>query len=186
MTDVDSDEVELFERVHVKPFADVRGMDFVQVLTRARRRGASAGGDAVRLSPGSFVRVGLLLLLTVVLQLSVVGQIWIFGGNADLVAAGGRRRRLLRAAASSAARPASPPALLLDLAVGGTMGASSLVLTAVGYGVGRFRELRDPSHGLLPMPGRRRRHGGLGRRVRRRVVHARRGRRRERRSCSAT
>ncbi len=33
VTDVDSDEVELFERVHVKPFADVRGMDFVQVLT---------------------------------------------------------------------------------------------------------------------------------------------------------
>ena len=31
------------------------------------------------------------------------------------------------------------------------MGASSLVLTAVGYGVGRFRELRDPSHGLLPL-----------------------------------
>ena len=32
------------------------------------------------------------------------------------------------------------------------MGASSLVLIAVGYGVGRFRELRDPSHGLLPIP----------------------------------
>ena len=32
------------------------------------------------------------------------------------------------------------------------MGASSLVLTAVGYGVGRFREVRDPSHGLLPLP----------------------------------
>ena len=31
------------------------------------------------------------------------------------------------------------------------MGVSSLVLTAVGYGVGRFREIRDPSHGLLPM-----------------------------------
>ena len=31
------------------------------------------------------------------------------------------------------------------------MGASSLVLTAVGYGVGRFREVRDPSHGLLPV-----------------------------------
>jgi rod shape-determining protein MreD len=25
------------------------------------------------------------------------------------------------------------------------------VLTAVGYGVGRFRELRDPAHGLLPI-----------------------------------
>jgi rod shape-determining protein MreC len=34
VTDVDSDEIELFERVHVKPFADVRGMDFVQVLTK--------------------------------------------------------------------------------------------------------------------------------------------------------
>ena len=40
---------------------------------------------------------------------------------------------------------------LLDLASGATMGVSSLVLTAVGYGVGRFREVRDPSHGLLPM-----------------------------------
>ncbi len=33
VTDVDSDEIELFERVHVKPFADLRGMDYVQVLT---------------------------------------------------------------------------------------------------------------------------------------------------------
>ncbi len=41
--------------------------------------------------------------------------------------------------------------LLLDLLTGATMGASSLVLTAVGYGVGRFREVRDPSHGLLPI-----------------------------------
>jgi rod shape-determining protein MreD len=41
---------------------------------------------------------------------------------------------------------------LLDLASGATMGASSLVLTAVGYGVGRFREQRDASHGLLPIP----------------------------------
>ena len=40
---------------------------------------------------------------------------------------------------------------LLDLMSGATMGVSSLVLTATGYGVGRFRELRDPSHGLLPM-----------------------------------
>ena len=43
--------------------------------------------------------------------------------------------------------------LLLDLAHRpATMGASSLVLTAVGYGVGRYREVRDPAHGLLPMP----------------------------------
>ena len=41
---------------------------------------------------------------------------------------------------------------LLDLATGATMGASSLVLTAVGFAVGRFREVRDPSHGLMPVP----------------------------------
>ena len=42
--------------------------------------------------------------------------------------------------------------VLLDLAVGGTMGVSSLVLTAVGYAVGRYREVRDPAHGLMPIP----------------------------------
>jgi rod shape-determining protein MreD len=102
-------------------------------------------------SVGSFVRVGLLLLLTVVLQVSVVGQTWILGGTADLVP-------LVVAAVAyyggSVAGCATGfvAGVLLDLAVGGTMGASSLVLTAVGYGVGRFRELRDPSHGLLPIP----------------------------------
>ena len=48
---------------------------------------------------------------------------------------------------------------LLDLMSGATMGVSSLVLTAVGYAVGRFREVRDPSHGLLPMAVGARGHG---------------------------
>ena len=55
------------------------------------------------------------------------------------------------------------------------MGASSLVLTAVGYGVGRFREVRDPSHGLLPLPVGAVATAGWRRGVRRRVVHAGRG-----------
>src|SRR4051794_4788900 len=42
--------------------------------------------------------------------------------------------------------------ILLDLAIGQTLGMSSLVLTALGYGVGRYRDLRDPAHGLLPIP----------------------------------
>src|SRR4051794_41543248 len=42
--------------------------------------------------------------------------------------------------------------ILLDLAIGQTLGLSSLVLTALGYGVGRYRDLRDPAHGLLPIP----------------------------------
>jgi rod shape-determining protein MreC len=34
VTKVDLDEVELYQRVHIKPFADVRQIDVVQVLTR--------------------------------------------------------------------------------------------------------------------------------------------------------
>jgi rod shape-determining protein MreD len=104
----------------------------------------------VILTPGAFLRVGALLLLGVVLQLSAVGQIELLGGHADLTP-------LVVAAvayyAGSVAGSATGFAmgLLLDLATGGTIGASSLVLTAVGYGVGRYRELRDPSHGLLPI-----------------------------------
>jgi rod shape-determining protein MreD len=101
-------------------------------------------------SPGAFLRVGLLLLLAVVLQLSTLNQMSFLGGHADLVV-------LVVAAVAYYAGAVSGCAVgfaagfLLDLTTGATMGASSLVLTAVGYGVGRFREIRDPSHGLLPM-----------------------------------
>ena len=102
-------------------------------------------------TPATFLRVGLLLLLALVLELSAVGHVALFGGHIDLVP-------LVVAAiayyAGSAAGSASGFAMgfLVDLAAGQTMGASSLVLSAIGYGVGRYRELRDPSHGLLPIP----------------------------------
>ncbi len=102
------------------------------------------------ISVGAFVRVGALLLVAVVLQLSALNQLSILGGHADLVV-------LVVAAVAYYAGSVTGSAtgfaagLLLDLLSGATMGASSLVLTAVGYGVGRFREVRDPSHGLLPV-----------------------------------
>lgn len=34
VTEVDLDEVELYQRVHIKPFADMRGIDIVEVLTQ--------------------------------------------------------------------------------------------------------------------------------------------------------
>jgi rod shape-determining protein MreD len=102
------------------------------------------------LSAGAFVRVGGLLLLATVLQLSAISQLEVLGGHADL---------MVLVVAAVAYYGGSVPGcaagftagLLLDLLTGTTMGASSLVLTAVGYGVGRFREVRDPSHGLLPL-----------------------------------
>jgi rod shape-determining protein MreC len=33
VTRVDNEEVDLYQRVHIKPFADLRRMDYVQVLT---------------------------------------------------------------------------------------------------------------------------------------------------------
>jgi rod shape-determining protein MreD len=41
--------------------------------------------------------------------------------------------------------------IVLDLALGMSLGGSSLALTGVGYAIGRFAELRDVSHGLLPI-----------------------------------
>ena len=102
------------------------------------------------LSPGAFVRVGVLLLLAVVLQLSGFSQLGIFGGHIDLVVLVVAAIAFYGGSVSGCAAGFSA-GFLLDLLSGATMGVSSLVLTAVGYGVGRFREVRDPSHGLLPL-----------------------------------
>lgn len=102
------------------------------------------------LRPGAFLRTGALLFAALVLQLSAVEQITILGGQIDLIP-------LTLAAiafyAGSVAGCATgfTMGLLLDLATGQTVGASSLVLSALGYSVGRLRELRDPSHALLPL-----------------------------------
>jgi rod shape-determining protein MreD len=104
----------------------------------------------VILSPGAFVRVGVLLLLAVVLQLSGLSQLGILGGHIDLVVLTVAAIAFYGGSVSGCAAGFAA-GFLLDLLSGATMGVSSLVLTAVGYGVGRFREVRDPSHGLLPL-----------------------------------
>jgi rod shape-determining protein MreD len=97
------------------------------------------------------VRAGLLVLLGVVLQISGFAQIQVLGASPDLtplvVAA-----VALWAGSVPGAITGFCVGLLLDLALGQNVGASSLVLSAVGYGVGRFGELRDPAHGLIAIP----------------------------------
>ena len=101
--------------------------------------------------PGSVVRVGLMILAAVIFQIACLVQIRVLGGAADMVP-------LLVAAVALYAGSVPGAAtgffsgLLLDLALGTNLGSSSLVLTAVGYAVGRYREQRDPSHGLTPIP----------------------------------
>ena len=103
------------------------------------------------LSIGTFVRTGLLLLLVVMLQITTISPLHILGGNADII--------VLFVAAIGLYAGSVPGAivgfiagLMLDTALGQTLGATSLVLTVVGYFVGRFSEVRDPAHGLIPLP----------------------------------
>jgi rod shape-determining protein MreD len=103
------------------------------------------------LTPGAFVRSGLLVLLAVILQISGFDQVHLMGGTIDLIPL------VVAAVAFYAGSTAGAvtgfcTGLLLDLAIGQNVGASALVLTAVGYGVGRFSDQRDISHGLLPIP----------------------------------
>jgi rod shape-determining protein MreD len=105
----------------------------------------------VTLSPGAFIRAAILLLVCVVLQVSGVGEIGVLGSAANLVPLVVAAVALYGGSITGAAFGFAM-GMLLDLATGQAMGVSSLVLTAVGYAVGRFREVRDPAHGLIAIP----------------------------------
>lgn len=96
------------------------------------------------------LRLAALGFLTVVVQIAAVSQITVFGVTADLsplvVAAVG-----LLAGSIPGAAVGFGIGLLVDLALVQTLGVTSLLLIAIGYGAGRLRELRDPAHGLVPL-----------------------------------
>lgn len=103
------------------------------------------------LTPGAVGRLAAIVIATVVLQVSGVQGVNVLGGNADLVP--------LVVAAVALWGGCIPGAavgfacgLLVDLLLGQNVGSSSLVLTAVGFWVGRYGEVNEPAHGLLPLP----------------------------------
>jgi rod shape-determining protein MreD len=104
----------------------------------------------VTITPASVTRLALIGLLGGIVQLSAVSQITIFGVPADL-------SPLLVASAGFLAGSITGAAfgfclgLFVDISLFQTLGVTSLVFTAVGYGAGRIRELRDPAHGLAPV-----------------------------------
>ena len=93
-------------------------------------------------------RLALLGLLGGILQLTTISQISIFGVPADLspllVASVG----FLCGSVWGAVFGFSL-GLFVDTALLQTLGLNSLIFTAIGYGAGRLRELRDPAHGLV-------------------------------------
>jgi rod shape-determining protein MreD len=101
-------------------------------------------------TPGAFLRVAAVLLIAVVLQVSGVAQIRVLGSSANLIPLVVAGVAFFGGSIAGAATGFSA-GLLLDLALGHLAGTSSLVLTAVGYGAGRYREVKDPAHGLAPV-----------------------------------
>ncbi len=63
----------------------MRDLDVVEVLTGGgSTAGQKAQLDSVNVTPGTIVRIALLVLATVVLQLAVVTQITVLDADADL------------------------------------------------------------------------------------------------------
>ena len=102
------------------------------------------------ISPPAAGRLALLGLLGGIIELTTVSQINVFGVPADLSP--------LLVASVGFLCGSIPGAvfgfvlgLFIDTALLQTLGVNSLVYTAVGYGAGRVRELRDPAHALAPV-----------------------------------
>jgi len=102
-------------------------------------------------TPGTFVRLAVLVIFGVILQIAGFSTLHVFGAQPDIVPLIVGAVGLLGGSVYAACVGFSC-GLLIDLALGQPLGASSLVLTAVGYAVGRYQEVRDPAHGLLPIP----------------------------------
>ena len=98
-------------------------------------------------SIGRIVAIG---LVGGILQLTTVSQVAIFGVPADLspllVGAIG-----LLCGSIAGASFGFGLGLFMDTLLAQTLGLTSLVLLAAGYGAGRLRELRDPAHALVPV-----------------------------------
>jgi rod shape-determining protein MreD len=103
----------------------------------------------LNLSAGTIARVTLLLLVALVLQLAAISQMIILGTNVDITP-------LVVMSVGLLAGPVAGSVIgfltgvLVDLALVQTLGVTSLLLILIGYLAGRYRELRDTSHGLLP------------------------------------
>ena len=102
------------------------------------------------MTPQAAGRLALLGLLGGIFQLTTVSQVSVFGVPADL-------SPLLVASVGFLCGSVSGAVfgfclgLFVDTVLLQTLGVNSLVFTAVGYGAGRVRELRDPAHTLAPV-----------------------------------
>lgn len=96
------------------------------------------------------LRIAIVSIVAVILQETAVSQITVFGVTADItplvvVSIG------LLCGSMAGAVAGFGIGLLVDLTLVQTLGITSLLFIVIGYWSGRLRELRDPSHGLVPL-----------------------------------
>ena len=96
------------------------------------------------------LRIAVVVLATVVLQEALVSQISLFGATADITTLVVMSIGLL-AGSLTGAVTGFCMGLFVDLVMFQTVGITSLLFITIGYWSGRMRELRDPSHGLIPL-----------------------------------
>jgi rod shape-determining protein MreD len=96
------------------------------------------------------IRLIALGFITVVLQQAAISQISVFGVSADLTPLVVMSVGLLTGSLLGAITGFGI-GLFVDMVFVQTLGVTSLLYIAIGYWSGRLRELRDPSHGLVPL-----------------------------------
>jgi rod shape-determining protein MreD len=96
------------------------------------------------------LRIALVAFFAVVIQEAAISQISIFGVNADVTPLVVMSIGLLCGSLPGAIAGFAI-GLFVDLLLFQTLGVTSLLFITVGYWSGRLRELRDPSHGLIPL-----------------------------------
>jgi rod shape-determining protein MreD len=96
------------------------------------------------------LRLLVLAFATVVLQQAAISQISLFGVSADITPLVVMSVGLLTGSLVGSIMGFGI-GLSVDLVLVQTLGVTSLLYIAIGYWSGRLRELRDPSHGLVPL-----------------------------------
>lgn len=96
------------------------------------------------------LRIAIAGFFAVVIQDAVISQLSIFGATADVTTLVVMSVGLL-AGSMPGAIAGFGIGLLVDIVMFQTVGITSLLFITIGYWSGRFRELRDPSHGLIPL-----------------------------------
>ncbi len=96
------------------------------------------------------LRIALVAFVAVLVQETAIAKITIFGISADITPLVVMSVGLLCGSLSGAIAGFAI-GLLVDMALVQTLGITSLLYLVIGYASGRLRELRDPSHGLVPL-----------------------------------